>query len=236
MGGNREARVSVVIPTYQEGEYLERTLSNLAKSDDSIEIIVVDGGSEDGTVQIAKRFTRKVYQISQRGISKARNYGAKRSVSEILLFLDADVTPRQDFVQKIIETFSSGNVVGATCNIMPLHPKLAELAFFVFYNSLIRFCSKFKPHSRGEFMAVRRKEFIGVNGFDESLPCLEDHDLAFRISRLGRFVFISDLTVYETLRRIRKTGLSKVIGTWTIDYISLMVRGKPLSKVWHSIR
>nr|MDO8134499.1 glycosyltransferase [Candidatus Njordarchaeum guaymaensis] len=236
MRENREKKVSVVIPTYQEGRYLETTLSDLSKRNNSVEIIVVDGGSRDETVKIAERFARKVYQINERGISKARNYGARKSVGEILVFLDADVTPRADFVEKVIETFNDGEIVGATCNIMPAHPRLAELVFFLFYNRLIRLCSRFKPHSRGEFMAVRRKEFISVNGFNEKLPCLEDHDLAFRISRLGKFVFISDLTVYETLRRFRRIGLPKVVTTWFIDYVSLTLRGKPVSRVWHSVR
>jgi len=133
MDENRETKVSVVIPTYQEGRYLETTLSDLSKRNNSLEIIVVDGGSRDETVKIAERFTRKVYQINERGISKARNYGARKSVGEILVFLDADVTPRADFVEKVIETFNDGEIVGATCNIMPAHPRLAELVFFLFY-------------------------------------------------------------------------------------------------------
>lgn len=227
---------SVIIPTYEEGKYIERTLSNLAGINDPLEIIVVDGGSRDGTVETAGRFADKVYQLTQRGISTAKNYGAKRTRGNILVFLDADVIPPRDFAERVREVFKDDRTVGATCKVMPADPSPAELAFFIFYNGLLRLFSKFKPHARGEFIAIRRKAFIAINGFDEELPCLEDHDLALRASKLGRFVFIQDLTVYETLRRIRRLGLLRVVGTWLRDYIFLMARGKPVSSVWRAVR
>ena len=230
------AKVSVIIPTYQEGKYIEATLFNLLGMNRPLEIIVVDGGSRDGTVETARRFTEKVYELDQRGISRAKNYGAEKASGDILVFMDADVTPPPQFVEKIHEVFNDSTVVGATCNIMPASPRLTELIFFIFYNWLLRICSKFKPHARGEFMAIRRKAFLTIDGFDEDLPCLEDHHLALRASKLGKFVFIGELTAYETLRRFRKIGLLNVVGTWFIDYIFLVLRGKPLSRVWRSVR
>jgi len=228
--------VSVVIPTFREEKYIAATLSKLVNIKSSIEIIVVDGNSEDNTVKIAKRFTNRVYQIQERGISKARNYGARRANGDILVFLDADVNPPPDFVETVLKTFNDETVVGATCYIMPAQPRFAETVFFLFYNLLILLCSSFKPHSRGEFFSVRRREFLKANGFDESMPCLEDHDLAYRLSKRGKFVFIRGLTVYESLRRFRKLGLFKVVRTWLIDYLSFMLRRKTISRVWQPIR
>lgn len=229
-------RVSVVIPTLQEGRYLTSILSKLVKIKPSVEIVVVDGGSEDKTVEVAKCFTHKVYEIRTRGISKARNYGAKLACGEVLVFLDADVNPPSDFVEKALGILKDNTVVGATCHIMPAQPRFFEAAFFYFYNLLIRLSSNFRPHSRGEFFVVKKSEFLAVNGFDESMPCLEDHDLAHRLSRRGKFVYIKNLTVYESLRRFRKLGLFKVVGTWLMDYISFVLRGKPVSATWQPIR
>jgi len=229
-------KFSVIIPTYEEGKYIERTLSNLARISNPLEIIVVDGGSRDGTVETAERFADKVYQLNQRGISIAKNYGAERGSGNVLVFLDADVIPPRNFADRLREVFNDSTTLGATCNVMPADPRPAELVFFIFYNGLLRLFSKFKPHARGEFIAIRRKAFMTINGFDEGLPCLEDHDLALRASNLGRFVFIQDLTVYESLRRIRRLGLLRVVGTWLKDYIFLMVRGKPVSSVWRAVR
>ncbi len=232
----RTSKVSVVIPTFQEEKYIAATLSKLVKIKPSIEIVVVDGGSDDGTVKVAKRFTDKTYQIRERGISKAKNYGAKQASGDIVVFLDADVSPPSNFVEKVLETFNNANVVGATCRIMPAQPRFTEFVFFQFYNLLIQLCAKFKPHSRGEFLAVRKKDFLMVNGFDESMPCMEDHDLAHRLSKQGKFMFITSLTVYESLRRFRKLGFSKVLSTWFTDYLFFLLRGKPLSMVWQPAR
>jgi hypothetical protein len=65
---------------------------------------------------------------------------------------------------------------------------------------------------------------------------LEDHELANRLSKLGKFVFIRDLTVYESLRRFQKLGFWRVMGTWLMDYIFFMVRRRPVSQVWQPVR
>lgn len=228
--------VSVVIPTFREEKYIEATLSRLADIESITEIIVVDGGSKDKTVEISRRFTGKVYVLRERGIAKARNYGAKRACGDVLVFLDADVIPPADFVEKVVETFNDSRVVGATCSIMPVQPRFHERIFFRFHNSLTRILAKFKPHSRGEFFVVRRSEFFKVNGFDEGLPCSEDHELAFRLSKRGRFVFIKSFTVYESLRRFRKLGFLTVVSIWFVNYLSFIIRGRNVSKVWRPVR
>jgi len=232
----KKEKISAVIPTYMEEQYIATLLSTLAKIDPPIEIIVVDSASQDKTVEIARCFTEKVYQIRQRGISRAKNYGAKKANGDILVFIDADVQLNTDFVTKVLKTFNEMRVVGATCNVMPLKATFNEIAFCRFYNFLIRIVNRFKPHSQGKFFAVRREFFSRVKGFNEDLPCLEDHDLVFRLSSLGKIAFIRDLTVYEFPRRFRKLGLHRVVMTWVLDYISFMVRGKPISKTYSAMR
>jgi glycosyltransferase involved in cell wall biosynthesis len=232
----KDPKISVIIPTLQEQDYIGSTLSRLSQVRPPVEVIVVDGGSSDKTLLIARRFTNKVYRTSKRGISYGRNYGGQKANGDVLVFLDSDVTFPLNFSEKIIQTFKDSTVAGATCNIMPWQSQSGARTFFKIYNMMIRASCKFKPHSRGEFFAVRRSAFQIAKGFDESMPCLEDHDLANRLSRVGRFVFISDLTVYESLRRFRRLGFSRVIATWVMDYVSFVFRGKPVSPEWQPIR
>jgi glycosyltransferase involved in cell wall biosynthesis len=229
-------RVSVVVPTFQEGRYVGGLLSKLSKAGPNFEAIVVDGGSTDDTVKVAEQFTDKVYVINQRGIAVAKNFGARKSRGEIIVFLDTDVSPPPDFVDKTLGAFRDRRVAGATCNIMPLNPRVSEFVFFKFYNKLLQFMTRFKPHSRGEFLAVRKEAFVKVGGFDERLPCIEDHDFALRVSKLGKFCFISDLCVYESMRRIRKSGLLNVLRTWIVDYVSYVLFRRTVSKVWVPVR
>lgn len=228
--------ISVIVPTLQEEKYLVRTLPRLARLKPPVEIIVVDGPSKDKTIDVAKRFTDKVFQIRKRGIAKAKNYGAKQANGEILVFLDADVNVPQNFVNEVLEVFKGSTVAGATCNVLFVQPRYHEAIFSKFYNLLIKASFWFKPHCQGKFLAVRKNYFLQVGGFDESLPCLEDHDLAFRLSKQGIFVFIKNLTVYEFPRRFRRLGLVNVVGTWMMDYLSFMFRGKPQSRVWQPVR
>jgi len=233
----KKPTISIIVPTFQEGQYIANTILNLRKAANpsSVEVIVVDGGSVDDTIEEAKRFADKVYRIG-RGIAKARNFGAKHSNGDILLFIDADVTLPKGFAEKLIETFKDPEVRGATCNIMPLKPNISEKIFFYLYNGLIRLTSRFKPHSRGEFLAVRKSAFFTINGFNENLSCIEDHDFAIRLSKIGKFVYIKDLTVYESMRRFRKLGLLRVIYTWLMNYLFYVIRKKPISKEWKAIR
>jgi len=228
--------ISVIIPTFQEEKYIGSILAELDELKPEVETIVVDGGSSDKTVKIAKNLASKVFQINERGISKAKNYGVKKACGDIFVFLDADVHPNPDFVGKISAALSHSNTIAATCNVMPIQGRSSEFAFSRFYNLLIRVACRIKPHSQGKFFAVRQDAFRSVKGFDETLPCLEDHDLAFRLSKLGRVVFISDLTVYEFPRRFRRLGLFTVVSTWLLDYVSFIIRGKPISRAWSIVR
>ncbi|MEM2341591.1 MAG: glycosyltransferase [Candidatus Bathyarchaeia archaeon] len=236
MSERNSLRISVVIPTLQESEYIGDMLSDLVKSSKDLEIIVVDGGSTDGTVDIAKRFTDKVYILDKRGIGRARNYGASKANGDILIFMDADIKFPIDFAEKIILAFRDKNVIGVICNIMPLDPSPFEEAFFRFYNFLLHLFTYFKPHSQGKFFAVRREAFLKVGGFNENLPCIEDHDLALRLSKIGRIVFLSDLTVYESMRRFKRMGFLRVLKMWISNYISYLLFNRTISKSWEPIR
>lgn len=234
-------RVSVIIPTLEEEKYIGKTLSSLIQFAPKIEIIVVDGCSIDRTVEIAKHFADKVYNIEERGISKAKNCGAKHAEGEILVFLDADVIVPHDFLEKVLMTFENCHIVAATCRNMPVRPKFSEFIYFFLFNLLTRFSvavlpkTRFKYGSRGEFIAVRRSEFFKVGGFNEKIACLEDYDITFRLSKLGKFAFIEGLTVYESMRRIRRIGLLMITNVWTTELLSWLVYGAPKSKVWEVV-
>ena len=84
--------VSIIIPAHNEERYIEKTLSHIKKqSYRNIEIIVVDDGSIDNTTKKAKIYADKIIKLKKRkGVSYARNAGAKVARGDLLVFLDAD--------------------------------------------------------------------------------------------------------------------------------------------------
>ncbi|MEM2321470.1 MAG: glycosyltransferase [Candidatus Bathyarchaeia archaeon] len=237
MRGKSGLSVSVVIPTLQEEKYIGSILSKLVNIDSSLEIIIVDGGSADRTVEIARRFTEKVFVLRERGIGRARNYGASRASGDIIIFVDADIDLPPSFLEKVLSAFKRNeNVVGTTCNIMPKDPLPHEQVFFKLYNFIFSILLLLKPHLRGEFLAVRRDAFMKIGGFNEDLPCCEDHELAFRLSKVGRIILLRDLVVYESMRRFRRTGFLNVLKMWARDYISLLLFNRTISRSWEPVR
>jgi len=236
-------KTSIIIPTFREANYISQTLNNIKKLDGDIEVILVETVSEETGIleNVVKKYEDiQLYKIKERGIAKAKNYGAQKAHGNILLFLDADVFVTKDVVKHVSQVFKDSSVIGATCNNYPVKPKFSELLFFKFYNALIRLAlglpsSKFK-HSRGEFIAVRKAHFEKVGGFNKHLVCMEDADLAHRLSMLGRFVFMKDLVVYESMRRIRKLGLFRTFMLWFKNWLFYIVKSDVVAKEWKPVR
>ena len=236
-------KISIIVPTFKEAKYINRTLNSIEKLNGNIEVILVETVSEETEILenvVKKHEGVQLYTIKERGIAKAKNYGAQKAHGNILLFLDADVFVTKDVVKQVSRVFKDSSVIGATCNNYPAEPKFIELVFFKFYNALIRLVlslppSKFK-HSRGEFVAVRKAHFERVGGFNERLVCMEDADLARRLSMLGKFVFIKDLVVYESMRRIRKLGLFRTFILWSKNWLFYIIKSDVVAKEWKPVR
>lgn len=236
-------KTSIIIPTFKEAKYIDQTLSRIGKLNGNIEVILVETISEETKTleNVVKRHEGvRLYKIKERGIAKAKNYGARKARGNMLLFLDADVFVTRDVVKQVSQVFDDPSVIGATCNNYPVEPKLRELLFFKFYNALIRFVLSLPPikftHSRGEFIAVRKPAFERIGGFNERLVCMEDADLAHQLSMLGRFVFMKDLVVYESMRRIRKLGLFRTFLLWFRNWLFYVLRNDVVAREWKPAR
>src|SRR5437867_2701970 len=95
--------VSVIIPSLNEENYIEKSLKSVKAQDykNDIEIIVADSNSKDNTAKIARKYA-KVIVTKRKGISVGRNVGAKKARGEILLFLDADTILMPNVVSEVV--------------------------------------------------------------------------------------------------------------------------------------
>jgi glycosyltransferase involved in cell wall biosynthesis len=214
-------RISVVVPTLNEEKLIASTLKRVREVVPEADLVVADGGSRDATLRIARRYARVVETHGP--VGNARNEGAKAAKGEIIIFLDADTIIAREFVDKVLEVFRDPTVIGAGGSIMPKGMNQLEKIVFRFLNFLVRFsCFIKKPRIAGTCVAFKRNPFFEVGGFNTSIAASEDFDLCERISRKGKIVFLKDVVVYTSNRRLRKLGLFGLLRDWfkvTIMYL-----------------
>ena len=138
--------VSIIVPTLNEEHYLPLLLDSLVRADASMEIIVVDGNSTDGTVRAARKFVpqfsgdRSLRIVSsERGISVQRNYGAALAKHAFLLFLDADVViPSAAAYEKFVSEFAVGGYAVASPLIVGIERHLVSDVVYAGFHLLQR--------------------------------------------------------------------------------------------------
>ncbi len=222
----RHLRASVIIPTLNEEKYLPTTLKLLRLQDiKDFEIIVVDGHSSDKTVEIAEKYADKVI-ISERGISKQRNIGAKYAKNEILLFTDADAIIPPDWVRTTLTLFEQDATLLCACGRVHPHRQASVfLRIAYFWADIV----KFFLHRTGIMlaagcnMAVRKSAFKKIGGFDESLQTREDLEFATRLAKYGKVDFFSNLIVWTSDRR-KKGGVFRLLNYYIDNLRFLLFR------------
>src|SRR3989338_6512598 len=107
--------LSIIIPAHNEENYVAACLQSIKQQPFSeYEIIVVCDSCTDKTLTIAKKYTRKVFEIKKRNVSAARNYGANKAKGDVLVFLDADSTIAQNLLAEINKAIKEGYSSGVT--------------------------------------------------------------------------------------------------------------------------
>jgi hypothetical protein len=203
-------KISVIIPTLNEEKYIEKCLQSLKEQDckEEFEIIVVDGGSCDSTVSLAKSLADKVIIYDGKPVGDARNLGVKFAESDKIAFIDADTIASDNWVSRINYYLSCEGVVGVTGPTLPYDgTKFDMLAYRVATKWLQRFSMVFGiPHVAGFNCAYRRKPFLKCGGFEEGMTLSEDLALSLKIKREGQIVYDKHMIAYTSPRRIRAYG------------------------------
>lgn len=226
--------VSVIVPTYCEEENIERCLKSIRrqKFHKNIEVIVVDSDSPDKTKVIAENYADRVINIRERGVSKARNAGAKRANGELLLFLDADTILDEYFIAQMNESFNDQKIVGVSGFVWGLEKLgvLDNLFKSFHYNLLNRIASLTAkigfPFFSTVCCACRKSVFHEVGGFDENLAIAEDIAFSLKMGKVGRCSVRKEAKAYTSLRRVEKNGRMKNYFTYFRNYYRVFVRNE----------
>lgn len=194
------ARCSVIIPTLDEASRIERTLARVLDGDPH-EVIVSDGGSGDGTVELARRAGARVVE-SRRGKGVQMNTGAAAATGEVLLFLHADTLPPEGYVALMLTTLCEPGVVAGAFRFSVDRNGRAfrRLTNYVNWRSRAR---QLPFGDQGLFM--RAATFEKVGRYPEQ-PVMEDYELIRRLRRLGR-IALADAACVTSARRWSHSGL-----------------------------
>ena len=214
-------RVSIIIPAYNSSRYLAEAIDSvLAQTFQDFEIIIVDDGSTDGTLQVARNYPQLLRVVSQQrlGPSAARNAGIQVSKGEYLVFLDADdlLLPSKleaqvfylDDHSEVDVVYSNGYCFWAADNgseiRIPfsnqglLHPHLGQPEESL---PVLAIQNAFPIHAA----LVRLPAIEHVGGFDQALFGREDWDLWLRVAESHRFAYLDK---YVALYRQATAGVS----------------------------
>ena len=197
--------VSIVIIAFNEEKYIGELLESIKKQTyRNFEVILVDDHSEDDTVKIAHsyihHFPLKIVQKPVRGCSRSRNFGAKNSTGEIILFLDADVILPPDFLEKGLHEFSTRHLSSAYFDFEPIADKKIDDFFTVVYRFWLKAVQYHNPRAVGSCIMVRSNLHEKIL-FDETVVMAEDFDYIRRGSHLGKFRMINHPRYHLSWRR-----------------------------------
>lgn len=205
--------ISVVFPTLNEAENVKQCLVSFENQTyKNFEVIVVDGGSTDGTAQIAKRHRVKV--LVRKGCREfpSRNLGAKVANGSILVFTCADVIFPGNLLHTVEREFREDkDLVAITGPDIPFDSSLAKMEY-AGYN-LIRWILSSLPIPLKKFststnlLAVRKNHFIKTGGFISDINA--DGLMGRKLSGIGKVKFSLDTKVFISTRRFKKMGFFK---------------------------
>ncbi len=216
-------KLSIIIPVLNEAALLSRRLGDLAGSvPQATQMIVVDGGSADGSLQVAAEHATVL--ASPPGRAVQLNRGAAAATGEVLLFLHVDVALPEDWFGHVRAALADPRVVGGSF-LIRAEPRSPSLDIIT---ALSNFRSRFRRRFYGDqAIFVEVEAFVRVGGFDESLPLMEGYDLTVRLKRLGRIACVP-FHVRASSRRFLDNGVWRTF--FTFHWLKLRYLTGRLSK------
>lgn len=227
-----QIKVTVIMPVLNEAKILCDTLSQLHLSKNE-ELIVVDGGSTDETVSMAREFTHKVF-VAGKGRAHVMNFGAQRAEGDILLFLHADCILPDEGFRIIREALGDENIVAGAFDLSIAHPKL-RFRVIEFGANLRSRVTSIPYGDQGIFL--RKKEFERIGGYAE-IPLMEDIEISIRLKKRGRIAFVRPPIKTSPRRWLKEGELYTTLRDWmnALSYSFLRVSPESLRKYYKDVR
>lgn len=210
--------VSIIIPIYNAEKYIQRCVDSVLEFGKSIEVILVNDGSTDGSKAICEEYVTKdvrvkLYNQNNQGVSSARNYGIDKSVGKWILFLDADDYLSSNYYLAIdklkdnldIALFAANWEKNVECNLLPNKRDFSENEKLFLIKQTIKSLS-FHPNSacslRSPCFKAYKRSFINENNIRFPVGVSIGEDFIFNIYAYSKATTIKyyPVVVYAVVR------------------------------------
>lgn len=199
---------TVVIPALNASQPLPdllRALKSQTGMTAPFEIIVVDNGSTDNTVEVAKAAGAKVFHQPVRGPSAARNMGLAAAQTEVVVFADADTVPTRRWLVSLVAPFMDRSVIQTTGPIFGWQPttgaeRFASVRDIFDCKNTAR--HQYHPFAHGMNVGIRRAAAQDIGGWDETMGSGEDVDFSMRLRKKfgGEIYFAEQAVIFHKHR------------------------------------
>ncbi|HMU44477.1 MAG TPA: glycosyltransferase family 2 protein [Ignavibacteriaceae bacterium] len=196
--------LSVILPVYNELGFIDNVIKFfLSNNHYDMELFIIDGGSTDGTIQIAEKYVCnypqiKLLQNPNKHVPFALNMGIKYSTGDPIIRLDAHTTYAENYFEKIIETFQQTNadIVGGPMRAVGRSSFQSAVAYATSTSFGIGDSKIHKPDYTGEsdhvyLGAWKRSLFDEIGFFDEKLIRDQDDEFHYRAKSLGKKIYLN---------------------------------------------
>lgn len=197
--------ISIIIPVLNEEKGVKVIVDHLNQCNGikDQEILFVDGGSSDSTMQILKKEGEKVIQCPQRGRAKQMNFGVSKANGDVYFFLHSDSKPPIDFIDRINSEIENGYSAG--CFRLSFDSKHPVLNFYSWFTKFD--IDYFRFGDQGLFITAEL--FNNVNGYDEHHLVMEDQHMVRQVKRLSGFKIIH-ADIVTSARKYHKNGVVRL--------------------------
>ena len=242
MTPDQRPTISLIIPAYNEEDYLpaclDAVMANLAGK--AKEIIVVDNNSTDRTREIVEGYPAVTYVFEpEKGITRARQSGYRAATGDILAYVDADTRPPAGWIEQIWDAF--GNQPDLAClsgpysfyDLSGIRNKVTT-GWFIAAKPIYKLTGYLMV---GGNFAISRLVLDKMGGFDSSIEFYgEDVDIGKRAKMHGKVLFSPHFVMPTSARRMKKQGFVRTAGIYFANYISIVLRGKPVHNDYLDVR
>jgi rSAM/selenodomain-associated transferase 2 len=183
--------ISVIIPTYNEAATIEKLINHFKanRGDYSIEIIVVDGGSSDGTIALAKAAGAIVFLSPEKGRAAQMNYGASQATGDVYYFVHADSLPPPAFSEDIYTAINEGYSIGR------YKTKFDSPRLILKVNAFFTRFDWFMCMGGDQTLFITKELFNITGGFDATLKIMEEFEFSKRARKQGRYKIMNNSTL-----------------------------------------